>query len=102
MALQDGGTLVGQVVDQQGNPLGNTRVTVLQQDQEVANAATDANGNFQVSGLRGGIYQVAAGQGMAVYRVWAPNTAPPSAQASAMVVSGPESCADRTADWSTG
>jgi len=88
VALQAGGALVGQVVDQQGVPLAHTPVLVRQNDQEVASTITDDNGRFEVSGLRGGLYQVVAGQGVGIYRLWAANTAPPTAQASAMVVSG--------------
>ncbi len=88
VALQDGGTLVGQVVDQQGQPIPKTAVVLRQLDQEVASTATDASGQFQVTGLRGGMYQVAAGEGVASYRVWAPRTAPPSAQNSALIVAG--------------
>lgn len=89
VALGEGGTLVGQVVDQQGQAVANTPVIIHQQEQEVASTATDANGQFRVSGLHGGVYQVSAAQGTAVYRLWAPQTAPPAAQASAMLVSNP-------------
>jgi len=90
VALADGGTFVGQVVDRQGVPLAGTAVVVRQNEQEVASTVSDANGQFRLSGLRGGLYQVTAGQGVAIYRLWAPNTAPPTAQTSALIVSGNE------------
>jgi len=89
VALQDGGTLVGQVVDGQGNPLAGARVTVRQMDREVAVTAADAQGQFAVRGLRGGQYQIVAGGSAAAYRLWAPNTSPPAAQPRAILVAGP-------------
>jgi len=88
VALQEGGTFVGQVVDQQGLPVHGVTVLVRQQDRDVASAATDVNGQFRVSGLHGGVYQVVAGQASAVYRLWAPQTAPPTAPSAALMVSG--------------
>jgi len=88
VALQDGGTFVGQVVDQQGVPIRGIAVSVRQQGREVASAATDANGQFRVSGLHGGVYQVAAGQSSTVYRLWAPQSAPPAARPAALMVWG--------------
>lgn len=87
LALGTGGTLSGQVVNSQGQAQGNTQVTVWQQEQKVATATTDAEGNFAVAGLRGGVHQVAAGEGVQVYRFWATNTAPPAASNRAMLVS---------------
>ena len=90
VALQDGGILAGQVLDRQGVPLAGAPVVLRQNDVEVASTATDANGQFHVSGLRGGLYQVAVGQEVRVYRLWAARTAPPSAQPAALLVSGNE------------
>jgi len=90
VALADGGTLVGQVVDRQGLPLTGAAVVVRQNEQEFASTVSDVNGQFRLSGLRGGLYQITAGQGVGTYRLWAPNTAPPTAQSSALVVSGDE------------
>jgi len=90
VALQQGGTFQGQVLDSQGLPLANTKVSLVQNEVEVASTVTDADGRFSASGLRGGIFVVIAGQGAGVYRLWAANTAPPTAQASALVVSNGE------------
>jgi hypothetical protein len=86
VALQSGGTLTGQVVDSQGQAKPQANVNVYHQDQQVASTKTDENGNFSVRGLRGGVHTVAAGEGVATYRFWAPNTAPPQAQSQAMLV----------------
>jgi len=90
IALQAGGTMRGQVVDAQGNPCGETPLRVVRASDQapVAIAQTDAQGRFDVSGLTGGVYRVETAAGVAVYRLWAPNTAPPSAVASALVVQG--------------
>jgi hypothetical protein len=86
IALGNNGALAGQVVDSQGIPQPHADVSVWQNENRVATAKSDEKGNFQVSGLRSGVHQVAAGEGVSVYRFWAPNTAPPSATSQAMVV----------------
>jgi hypothetical protein len=85
IALQDGGTLHGQVVDLQGAKVQGVSVAVKTQDRDVATATTTADGRFSVAGLRGGVYQVAAGNGQGVYRLWSAGTAPPAAQKGAIV-----------------
>ncbi len=84
--LATDGMLSGQVVDSQGLAQVGTDVTVWQNENQVAVTKTDAKGNFAVTGLRGGIHQVAAGHGVAVYRFWAPNTAPPVAGKQVLLV----------------
>lgn len=90
IALQAGGALRGQVVDGQGQPCGLVAVRVVRaSDQKpLAVVQTDAQGRFVVSGLTGGVYRVETPGGAAVYRLWAPNTAPPSATASALLIHG--------------
>ncbi len=86
--LGPGGTLVGQVVDAQGIGLEGTAVTIHQGDKQIGQVVTDAQGRYELTNLRGGFYQIVAGQGYGFYRLWAPNTAPPAARNSALVVSG--------------
>lgn len=88
VVLHQGNVLVGQVVDAQGASQPNTTVTVANHETEVATVQTDAEGKFSITGLPGGVYRVAAGQNHNIYRVWAPNTAPPIAQKSVMMVVG--------------
>jgi len=85
IALADGGVLHGQVVDLQGSGTAGVPVSVRTQDREVTSATTTDQGRFSVQGLRGGVYQVATGQGQGVYRLWSAGTAPPSAQKDAIV-----------------
>lgn len=87
LALGANGTLSGQVVNSQGQAQPGTQVSIWQQEQKIASATTDSEGNFAVAGLRGGVHQIAAGEGVQVYRLWAANTAPPAAANRAMVVS---------------
>lgn len=85
IALADGGVLQGQVVDLQGSGVAGVPVSVKSQDREIVRTTTTEGGQFSVQGLRGGVYQLAAGQGQGVYRMWAANTAPPSAQKNVIV-----------------
>ena len=88
VVLQEGNVLVGQVVDAQGVSKPNTVVTVANHQAEIARVQTDESGKFSVSGLQGGVYRVATGSQHGIYRVWAPNTAPPIAQKNVMMVVG--------------
>lgn len=90
VALRAGGLLVGQVIDQQGSSRANSPVVVLQGEQPVVSTTTDANGVFAAQGLRGGQYQIITPDGQKFCRLWAPNTAPPSAADAAVVVTGNE------------
>jgi hypothetical protein len=46
LALGDGGTFRGQIVDAQGQPLARTAVSVRNLDREVASAVSDESGPF--------------------------------------------------------
>jgi hypothetical protein len=80
VALQDGNVLQGQVVDVKGQPVAGVPVSLLERQQEVAKATTAADGSFQVSGVRGGIYRVVTFQGDGTYRAWPQGAAPPAAK----------------------
>jgi hypothetical protein len=86
VALRDGGILLGQVVDPQGKGIQGTTVALRHYDREVVKTSTGAEGYFAVKEVRGGVYQIASGDGIGVYRLWAPGTAPPSAQEGALLV----------------
>ena len=87
VALQDGGVLVGQVLDAQGKAIAGAPVAVQTAGKAVANTITDKNGRFRVEGLRGGVHLVATVGQQGVYRCWATQTAPPAAQRGLMLVS---------------
>lgn len=85
VALSDGGTLRGQAVDSQGIPLAETAVALSQFERQMATTTTDKTGRFTVTGLRGGTYQIVAGRSRGIYRLWAADTAPPSARDAVLV-----------------
>ena len=88
VALRRGGLLVGQVVDQQGAPKAGAVVTIQYAEREIVRTTTDKDGVFAAQGLRGGQYQLVTENGHSICRLWAVDTAPPSAQQTALVVSG--------------
>jgi hypothetical protein len=88
VALARGGLLQGQVVDAKGTAMKAIPVSVWFNNQQVAKTVSDDSGRFTVTGLRGGVHQVTAGQGAGVYRLWTVDAAPPSATSGAVVVPG--------------
>jgi len=88
VALLEGGVLVGQVVNEQGVAKAGVPVVLQLQDRSVASPRTDGHGYFAVRGVRAGVYHIASNNGHGAYRLWAPGTAPPTAQRGALVVDG--------------
>jgi len=88
VALQDGGRLLVQTVDTQGVAIAGQTVSVWQNGQQLGSAVSDKDGHLVVAGLRGGVYQVRSGEHGALYRLWAPQTAPPAAQPGVLMVNG--------------
>ncbi|NOX56178.1 MAG: carboxypeptidase regulatory-like domain-containing protein [Planctomycetes bacterium] len=80
VALSPQGEMVGRLLNEQGLPLAGISVTLRQGTQSVATAATDKQGYFVFKALRGGVYQLVAGQNTTLCRLWTANTAPPNAQ----------------------
>lgn len=88
VALRPGGLLIGQVVDSQGVPRSDVTVSLRFAEHEIARTTTDAKGYFAIHGVRGGQHQIVAEDGASTCRLWAPNTAPPSAYPAALVICG--------------
>ncbi len=88
VALGDGGVLVGQIVDAQGAAVAMATVTLADHQQEIARVRSDEEGKFSVPSLRGGVYRISSRGQDAMYRLWAPNTAPPAAQQGVTLVVG--------------
>jgi hypothetical protein len=89
VALGADGSLNGQVMTLQGQPLANQPVVITSTRQQAA-TTTDAKGQFRFAGLRGGAYAVHIGQQTHMCRAWKAGTAPPSATRGLMVVQGHE------------
>ena len=63
-------------------------VAIRYADREVVRTTTDKDGVFAAQGLRGGQYQLVTEKGQSMCRFWAVDTAPPSAQQIALILSG--------------
>ena len=81
------GSLSGQIVNPQGQPIASRAVTLKQGEVTVARTKTDAKGNFTVAGLNNGIYTLETAEQASMHRLWAAHIAPPSARRGVMVVS---------------
>jgi hypothetical protein len=90
VALQEGGALTGQVVNTAGQPKAFAPVSLVTGGKEIARATTDSQGQFRISSLKGGVYQVSTSGSQNVYRFWAPRTAPPASINGLNLVSGQE------------
>jgi hypothetical protein len=88
VSLHDGGVLVGQVVDSNGMGVAGTSVTLQQRDKAVVALKTNKDGYFAAKGVPAGVYRVSADDAQGVCRLWAPKTAPATAQKGAMIVTG--------------
>jgi len=88
VALGDGGTLVGQVVDPQGTGLPAAPVSIRLKGREIVALTADKSGSFAVGGLTSGTYQIGSGENQGAFRLWAANTAPPVAQSRLLIVTG--------------
>ena len=86
VTLGKGGSLSGQVVDAQGAPLAQTTVTVRSAGTDVATTVTDAQGNFSVAGLKGGVVETNAAGSSSVLRAWTADASPPSSNKSVVTV----------------
>jgi len=77
--LAAGGTLSGALVDSNGAPVPGSMVSIRHQGGPDTAVETNDRGQFQVPGLRGGVYEIHTVHGGGIVRAWAPRTAPPSA-----------------------
>lgn len=88
VALGDGGTLLGQVVDPQGTGLPAAPVSIRHKGLQIVALTADKSGSFAVAGLNSGTYQVGSGENQGAFRLWAANAAPPAAQPRLLIVTG--------------
>jgi hypothetical protein len=86
VVLTSNGELTGRVVTAQGKAVDGAMITVAQNGKTVAKTNTTENGDFKLASLKGGVYQVSAGQQVQQVRLWNQDAAPPSARPSALIV----------------
>ncbi len=101
VALHHGGVLRGAVLSppsgtklKTATATAGTRVVLIQGGKAIAEARSDAQGRFAISGLRGGSYVIAVagpqGTTSRAIRAWTTTAAPPKASSLAQVVLGQE------------
>lgn len=78
------GTLRGTLKDAKQQPVSRAVVSVRtalrgEARREVARVAATETGNFEITGLKPGVYYLVGGTGHGIYRVWTAETAPPGA-----------------------
>lgn len=88
IALAEDGVLNGNVVNEQGEGIADTTVSVRFNQKDVAKVKTDQNGRFQVKNLRAGQHLIVSGKEAAVVRFWAADSAPPKSRDSVLLVKG--------------
>ena len=88
VSLQEGGMLLGQVVDRQGAPRVSVQVSIRKKGRELGKATTDSQGRFAVRGLKNGVYDLALASGSIPVRAWDKTTAPPKVAIGALLVDG--------------
>jgi len=84
--LDPDNVLRGTAVTSAGTPHANALVTLAHQNQAVATAETNAEGQFGFRLKQGGVYQLAVGERIIMCRVWPPQQAPPAAKPELLLV----------------
>ncbi len=85
VSLADNGKLQGKLLDSQGKPVAGKAIAIHREGKQVAVAKSSADGTFELSGVRGGLYTITSEHGGGLFRLWAPRTGPPSATDFAVV-----------------
>jgi hypothetical protein len=80
------GTLAGQLLDTNGQPVTQQPIALLQGGKALAETRTDATGRFAFPQVRSGVYQISEGTVCSACRAWTAVAAPPAAQAQLLVV----------------
>ena len=70
------GTLFGQILNGEGLAVENATVSLTYQEHVVATAVTGQNGQFVITGVRGGAHEMNVGSITAPVRLWKNGTAP--------------------------
>ncbi len=102
IALDEAGSLRGLVVGGEGQAIAGAPVIMTQGDAKIVETATDQMGQFSVQSLRGGVYEMQVNADRFNVRVWAPQTAPPTATTGFTYVLGTVQRGQCTEDSCTG
>jgi hypothetical protein len=86
VALQPGGILKGQVLNEQAVAQGQTKIAIAHMGKPFTVTQTDKDGRFVLTDLKPGVYELHLAQGGGAYRVWAPRTAPPAAEEGVLLI----------------
>jgi hypothetical protein len=85
--LSADGTLVGHVYHADGSAVADQDVELRFKGTAVARTKTSANGQFAVSGARGGAHELTVGETVSPVRLWKNGTAPEGASRGLVVTS---------------
>jgi hypothetical protein len=88
VVLSSAGELTGRVITAEGAAVDGATVKLSQNGKSVGQTTSGADGRFKLASVKGGLYQVAAGQTTQVVRVWHADAAPPSARPMTTIVQG--------------
>jgi hypothetical protein len=90
VALTEHGNLLGQMVSPQGIGAPEHQVVLMQGNKVAMLTTTSADGFFSFENVRGGMYQIVAGDEITVVRAWTAGTQPPVARQSVLLIAGNE------------
>ena len=74
--LTSDGTLHGQIYTSEGRVVENAAIELRYQGTTVAQSLTGANGDFAITGVRGGAHDLSVGSATTSVRLWKNGTAP--------------------------
>lgn len=86
VSLQNGNTLQGSVVDDDGMPQANYEVWIAPDNGQATKTRTDSSGRFAVAGLLPGIYSIDTPCGGGKFRLWEAKDAPREAQSNVLLI----------------
>lgn len=79
VALTEDGTLHGYVFTSEQHPVENAQIELRYRGTTVARTTTGAEGDFLITGVRGGAHEIAVGSMKSPVRLWKNGTAPAGA-----------------------
>ena len=89
ISLSQNGVFSGKVVDAQARPVEKAEILFRQSGKQVAKVSTSRNGDFDVTGLTPGVYQIVVLPDRTLtVRVWNKRSAPPVARPELLIVIG--------------